>query len=232
MIRSLLVSTLALAATIPLAGAQSAAPAGTASKPTAVTGVVRPVDVAPPSTCTTPSHTLECSDGAVFLSSTTVDLYAYVGQNVKAYGQTSAGCPVVDVESVETPPPVTLAICGTGGFGCPVRLRSGPGGPAQHLLLVSLGPGFVPLSQVKGSLLLGQPFFRIATVASTEAGPGVAFNFTIPSVPALAGVRLYFQTARAGLSVTTFDVPSPLGLSNAVCLDIVGLTIDCAQPDC
>ena len=215
----------------------AAASTGLLPKSVAVSGVVQAVSPAElaglDAFCFEPSHTLECSDGTLYLVSATVDLDAYVGQNVKAYGQTIFECPYIDVQSVEVPAPVTLDLCGTGGFGCPVRLRSGPGGLAQHTLFVALAAGFFPLNPAKGSVLLGEPFFQIASKASTGPGAGAAFDFTIPPIPALIGAKLYFQTVRKPLTITT-DVspPGPPVLSNAACLEIVGVTAFCVDPDC
>src|SRR5262245_10024192 len=112
-------------------------------------------------TCVAPTHVLACSDGTFFLVSSTLDLDLYVGKNVKLYATKDDICHINDVHGVEEPPPATLAICGTGGLGCPIRLRSGPGGISQHALWVSLKPDFLPLNPNKGSFLLAQPFYLI-----------------------------------------------------------------------
>ena len=193
----------------------------------AFTGVVQPFDGVIIAICAPPSHELECSDGTFFLTSSTLDLGAWVGKNVKLYGRSvSDKCPLYDIHKVEEPPPATLALCGTGGLGCPIRLRSGPGGVTQNALWVSLKPGLVPLNPVKGSFLLAEPFFLIGVKAG-DFPDGAAFDLTLPPDPVLTGVTLYFQSARRNLAVG-----GPLHLANARCLEIVGFVFVCHDPDC
>jgi hypothetical protein len=188
------------------------------------------------SLCAPPAFALQCSDGIFFLTSSTLSLGDSVGQNLKLYGTQVGDCPLYDIHAVEEPPPATLEVCGTGGFGCPVRLRSGPGGLASHWLFASLSPGLVPLNPVKGSFLLGPQFFQIGSGFSSSFGDGVAFDFSVPIAPAFAGLRVYFQAARREVGITTpgdgLVTHPPLQFSNAACLDIVGFTLLCHEPDC
>jgi hypothetical protein len=65
-----------------------------------------------------------------------------------------------------------------------MRLRAGPGGLSQHALLVATAPGFFSSSIEKCSLLLGQPFFLLATSPAGFHQPeGYAFDFTVPFEP-------------------------------------------------
>jgi hypothetical protein len=183
----------------------------------AFTGVVQKFDGAIIAICAPPTHEFECSDGTFFLTSSTIDLDLYLGKNVKLYGN-----------KVEIPPPATLAICGTFGFGCPARVRSGPGGISQHALWVSLKPALVPLNPSKGSFLLAEPFLLIGLQAGGFPPEGAAFDFFIPAgPPALAGVPIYFQAARRDIGPV-----GPMHLSNAVCMEIVGFVLVCWDPDC
>ncbi|HZL99964.1 MAG TPA: hypothetical protein VFD43_06905 [Planctomycetota bacterium] len=185
MIRFLLTGLFVLATSAPLA-AQIIAP-----PEVSFTGVVEKADgFVIAAICAPPTHQLACSDGTYFLYSSTLDLDQYLGKNVKLYGSSLEVCPLYNVHKVEVPPPATLAICGTGGFGCPIRLRSGPGGISQHALFVSLAPGLVPLNPSKGSFLLAEPFYLLGVQVGGFPGEGAAFDFTIPGAPVLAGVTL------------------------------------------
>lgn len=206
----------------------------------AFTGVVQPAFAPTPgelelSICAPPSHTLECSAGTFFVSSSTLDLDAYIGQNVKLYGTQLFECPTFDIHTVESPPPATLAICGTGVSGCPVRLRSGPGGLATHWVFASLASGFFPLSPVKGSFMLSPPFFQVAMGFSNSFGPGPAFDFTVPPAPFLTGLTIYFQAARREVGITTPSglTQPPVQFSNVVCLPVLGFSgLLCVPADC
>jgi hypothetical protein len=179
------------------------------------------------SVCVPPTHVLACSDGTFFLMSSTLDLDLYVDKNVKLYGQQADICPIYDIHAVESPPPATLAICGTGGLGCPIRLRSGPGGISMHALWASLKPGLVPLNPVKGSFLLGEPFFLVGLTSGGFPAEGAPFDLTIPSNPILTGVTLYFQSARRDIGPA-----GPLNFANAACIEVVGFVFVCHTPDC
>ncbi|HZM01072.1 MAG TPA: hypothetical protein VFD43_12560 [Planctomycetota bacterium] len=194
----------------------------------AFTGVVEPFDGVIIAICAQPSHQLACSEGTYFLTSSTLDLNVWLGKNVKLYGKpVSDLCPLYDIHKVESPPPATLAICGTGGLGCPIRLRSGPGGISMHALWVSLKPDLVPLNPSKGSFLLAQPFYLLGIQSGGFPAEGAAFDLSIPAAPILAGVTLYFQSARRDVGPV-----GPLHLANAVCMEIVGFVLICHDPDC
>jgi len=214
---------LAAAALAPSLGAQVIDPTEVA-----FTGVLRHFSGSVSSICSLPTHELECSDGKFFLKSSTLDLEAWLGQDVKLYGNKLGICPVYDIHAVENPPPATLAICGTGGLGCPIRLRSGPGGISQHVLLVSLAPGLVTFNPLKGSLLLGTPVYMIGDSGAGSFPPeGAAFDLTIPGAPILTGVKLYFQAVRRNVGPV-----GPMQFSNAACLEIVGFVFTCEVPGC
>lgn len=199
--------------------------------PRSVTGVVVPVPqpgqgiLCPPT-----AFTLECSEGLIGITNSLIDLSLYIGQNVKlTIVPDGKACPRFAVLDVDTTPPATLQLCGTPeGLGCPIRLRSGPGGISQHFLFVSLENGFLPLSVLKGSFLLGSPFFLIG---NSGAGPfpleGAAFNYVVPSDPGLIGIDFYLQAARRDVGPV-----GPWQLSNARCFAPIGFTLVCHEPDC
>lgn len=199
--------------------------------PRSVTGVVVPVPspgqgiLCPPS-----AFSLECSEGVIGLTSSGIDLTPFIGQNVKlTIASDGKACPRYSVLAVDTTPPATLALCGTPqGLGCPIRLRSGPGGISQHYLLISLSPDFIPLSVMKGGFLLGSPFF---VIGSSGAGPfppeGAAFNYVVPSDPSLIGIDFYLQAARRDVGPI-----GPWQFSNARCFAPIGFTVLCVEPSC
>jgi hypothetical protein len=178
--------------------------------------------------CAPPTHALECSETIFGLVSSTIDLDQYIGQNVKLTAQAvDKGCPLFEVSAVE-PPETTLTLCGTAGLGCEIRLRAGPGGLSQHLLLVSTAPGFYSSNPAKGTLLLGQPFFTLATSPIAHHPPaGYAFDFVLPVDFSLVGIPIYFQTIRRDVGPV-----GPIRFSNAVCFTILGIPITCDTPDC
>jgi hypothetical protein len=193
------------------------------------TGVVKPSEFDTAQIiCAPPTHTIECSEGIFGLQSNSVDLDQFIGQNVKLTGQgVDKGCPLFEIFSV-SPPEATLTQCGTPGLGCTLRLRSGPGGLSQHLLLISTSPGFFSASPAKGSLLLGLPFMVLATSPVAHHPPeGYAFDFILPVDFSLIGIPIYAQTLRRD-----FGPAGPLRFSNAVCLTILGIPITCEMPDC
>jgi hypothetical protein len=193
------------------------------------TGVVKPWEFESAQIiCAPPTHTIECSEGIFGLQSNTLDLDQYLGQNVKLIGQgVGKGCPLFEIFAVETPE-ATLTQCGTNGLGCEMRLRAGPGGLSQHALLVATAPGFFSSSIEKGSLLLGQPFFLLATSPAGFHPPeGYAFDFTVPFDPSIVGIPIFLQTIRRDVGPV-----GPIRFANAVCLTIVGVPIHCITPDC
>lgn len=202
-----------------------------APQPIRFTGVVEPVldPGALGILCEPPNYQLACADGTFFLTSSTLDLSAYLGVNARFTATNVTGCPLWDVSAAEVPPPTSLQICGTPeGLGCPVRLRSSPGGISQHALFLSLSPGLQPVNLNVGSLLLGEPLLLVATVAGAMPVEGAAFDFTIPGDPDLIGISFYWQAASRQVG----PIVGPLQLGNAICFTPIGFTIFCAQPTC
>lgn len=191
--------------------------------------------------CLQPSFLLESGGLTLPLHEGDVDLLPYVDRLVKlTVTQELGACPFVPtlfyrVHEVEDPAPATLAICGTGGHGCPIRLRSGPGGAlVGHMLFVSLTPDFLPLPPLRGSFLLGSPFFSFGPAFSLPFSEGLAFDFQVPLDTALQGHTLYFQAARKEIGLTTgfSGTNPPLQFGNSVSLEIVGHVFVCHEPDC
>jgi hypothetical protein len=178
--------------------------------------------------CAPPTHTLECSEGIFGIQSNTIDLDLYIGVNVKLTAQgVSESCPLFEVLAVDAPQ-ATLTVCGTPGLGCTMRLRSGPGGLSQHMLLVSAAPGLFSSSVAKGSLLLSPPFITLATSPAGFHPPeGYAFDFELPMDFSLVGIPIYVQAIRRDVGPV-----GPIRFSNAVCFAILGVPIHCIQPDC
>ena len=229
-------SILALAATslaAPAALAQDGGdPFGGLSVEVTVTGFVTPlpvIDGAADTLCIFPTHQLEVPEDTVYLWSNKVDLTALLGQNVRLHGLLSTECGIIAVDSFESPPPATLLLCGTASMGCPIRLRSGPGGLTQHWLFVAPAGGFVPLNPEKGSLLLGDPLLLIGMSGAGQFGDaGAAFDFNLPSSPALIGVPIHFQAASRKIGPI-----GPIHFSNAVQLEIFGPSgLFCIEPNC
>lgn len=229
-------SLLALAAAS-LAAPQAAAqeggdPFGGLSVEVTVTGFVTPLPILhdPADTiCIAPTHQLEVPEDTVYLWSNTVELGALLGQNVRLHGLLNTDCGLIAVDSFESPPPATLTLCGTPSMGCPIRLRSGPGGLTQHWLFAAPAGGFLPLNPEKGSLLLGQPLLLIGMSGAGQFGDsGVAFDFNLPSSAALIGVPLHFQAVSRKVGPI-----GPIHFSNAVMLEIFGPSgLFCIEPDC
>lgn len=222
----------ALSLAVPPAAAQVGGPPGGLSVEVTVTGFVTPLPVIHENgdtICIAPTHQLEVPEDTVFLWSSTVDLGALLGQNVRLHGLLNTECGVMAVDSFESPPPATLTLCGTPSMGCPIRLRSGPGGLTQHWLFVAPAGGFLPLNPEKGSLLLGQPLLLIGSSGAGQFGDaGVAFDFTLPHSAALVGVPIHFQAASRKVGPI-----GPIHFSNAVQLEIFGPSgLFCIDPDC
>jgi len=235
MIRSLCIASLVLLLAGPLAASDS--------PQVGVTGTVRLA--APDATgvgdpCPQPAFLLESGGITLLLGGDEIDLLPYVDRLVKlTVTQEVLTCGLVPilfhlVHAVEDPAPATLAICGTGGLGCPIRLRSGPGGLAAHMLFVSLSPDFLPLPPERGSFLLGSPFFSIGTGLTTTFSDGLAFDFNIPLDNVLTGLTLHFQAARKEIGLTTGfgGTNPPLQFGNAVSLEIAGHVFVCHPTDC
>jgi hypothetical protein len=232
---SLAASLAALLAAAPRAAAQDGeGPIIPLSIEVSVSGFVTPLpilhggDEANP-LCIAPTHQLEVPEDTVYLWSNEVDLGALLGQNVRLHGILNTDCGIVAVDSVESPPPATLALCGTAAMGCPIRLRSGPGGLTQHWLFAAPAGGFIPLNPEKGSLLLSDPLFLIGASGAGQFGDlGVAFDFMLPNSAALIGVPIHFQAVSRKIGPI-----GPIHFSNAVQLEIFGpLGMQCIQPDC
>lgn len=221
MIRSLL-AVLALTC---VASAQIVAP-----QPISVTGVLWLNQIQGPGVlCAPGTHVMQCSEGLVQFKSSSVDLDSLVGQNVTLTAiQTSKQCPLYEVTDVQKNPAATLTLCGTGaGLGCPIRLRSEPGGLSQHWLLISAFPGWQPVSIPEGTFLLGGPFIILPAGAGQFGAEGAAWDFDIPSDPTLIGLEVFMQAARRDVGPI-----GPLRYSNAVCFQIIGFTLLCIEPDC
>jgi hypothetical protein len=212
-----------------LVGVASTAAQPSIGPPTAATGVVVPASDVGGSVCVAnASHAMACNGGLFFLTSSSLDLDAFLGQNVKlTMSLVSPGCPLYEVTAVDTTPPATLTLCGTaGGLGCPFRLRSGPGALSEHWVLASAGPGFVPLGVNKGAFLLELPFLIVGhAVAGGVEGP--AFDFVMPDDPSLIGLHVFAQSARRDVGPV-----GPIQFGNAVCWEILGYTLLCHDLDC
>ena len=221
-------------AVAPLAAAQEGeGPIGPLNIEVTVTGFVTPLPVLDAATlgpfCIAPTHQLEVPEDTVYLWSNKVDLTSLLGMNVRLHGTLRTDCGVVTVDSFESPPPATLTLCGTPAMGCPIRLRSGPGGLTQHWLFVAPAGDFIPLNPEKGSLLLGTPLLMIGVSGPGQFGDsGKAFDFNLPSNPNLVGVPIHFQAASRKVGPI-----GPIRFSNAVLLEIFGpMGMLCIQPDC
>lgn len=235
MMRALSLPSAVVLAVSLFAGSAAAQIIGPTSTETAVTGVVRyaffPTAGSVGGICGQPLYTLEGLEGTVYLASATLDLEPYLDQLVKLHGAMSSECPVLEVASVQAPPPASLAICGTPGFGCTVRLVSGPSGLATHWFLASPFADFIALNPEKGAFLLGQPFALVGPFNSTAFGPA-RFDFSVPMIPALVDQPIYFQSARRAASLIGPGTQSPIQLANRVTLNVVGFVLLCHEPDC
>lgn len=204
-----------------------AASAALAQRPFCITGVVEPVGGF--TTCMQ-GETHRIAGTSVFLRSATVNLGSYVGQLVRVTGSDiGITCRVVDVATVSNPPAL-LTGCGTPMPGCPIRLRVGPSSLGQWALFGSFTSGFVPLGctppdGIDGTILLGQPTFALASGLLT--GTGGEHTIQIPAVPALAGVRVWFQGARQDIG----PVGPPL-LTNVVEMQLVPFMPVCGPVNC
>jgi hypothetical protein len=197
-----------------------------AEQPISFTGVVQAVDFGPGIICAPPTHEIECAGGTFFLTSTTINLNFYIGKNVKLTGTNiGAGCPTWDVSAVEDPPPTSLIFCGSPTPSCPIRLRSVPGGISQHFLLLGFSPGLTPKNLYSGSLLLGDPWFVLASTSGAVGLEGAAFDFQLPGDAALAGLSVWFQAVRRDVGPV-----GPFRFSNAVCITLTGPSPPCIDP--
>ncbi len=192
-----------------------------ATQEVAVTGVVKPIG-AP--VCAGATHELECTD--VTLASAVIDLDALIGQNVRLTGKlTGAPCATLDVGASE-PPVATLISCGNPVPGCGMRFRVGPSGViGQYWLFYSPFSDVVPLSPQKGTLLLGNPFFLLAS--GLTFGDEAAVDIVLPSDTSLTGVEVFLQGARRDVGPV-----GPIQFSNAICFTILGPSPPCVSTDC
>lgn len=177
-----------------------------------------------PSICQEETHVVTCN--GTKLKSTTVDLNNYLG---KPYLFTAnlegVTCDIWNVTAVSAPP-ATLVHCGSAVPGCPMRLRVGPTGPlGQWFLWYSTKSAFQPLDPVTGTLMLGPPYIFAGTGYS--AGTSTTFDFTLPSNPALIGLKIFAQGAHQSIGPV-----GPLRLSNPTCFTILPPMPPCTQPNC
>jgi hypothetical protein len=195
------------------------------------TGVIQPASLA--TFCQEETHYLTCSASTpaaptgLLLKSSTLDLSLWEGQNaVFTAVPRGVECEIWDVIDVHVPPPATLVVCGAPVPGCEMRLRVGPSGVlGQYWLYVSLAPGFVPINPVKGTLLIAEPLIFVAS--GSTAGLDATVDFTLPTMPLLTGLSLWFQGARRDIGPI-----GPVQLTNAVCLTILGPSPPCHSIDC
>lgn len=204
-----------------------AASVAVAQRPFCITGVVEPVVSA---TVCMQGETHRIAGTGVYLRSSLVNLAPYVGQVVRVTGSDiGLTCRVVDVFTVSAPP-AQLTGCGTPMPGCPIRLRVGPASLGQWALFGSFTSGFVPLGcsppdGIDGTILLGLPTFALASGLLT--GTGGEHTIQIPAVPALAGVRVWFQGARQDLGPV-----GPPQLTNVVEMQLVPFMPVCGPVNC
>ena len=170
------------------------------------------------------THRLECS--SVLLVSDTVDLDAWLGQNVRVTGVTiPAFCDVISVTAVE-PAPKTLSVCGTPAMGCPLRFKLSPSdGIGGFVLLASAAVDLAPVSFVSGSLLLAPPLVFVAQ--GFQMNPATTIDVTIPPLAPLVGVSVYLQGAMwkigpVGPPVFTNPTCLTISPSLAFCIDPTG----------
>lgn len=204
-----------------------AAPTAVAQTPVCITGMLEPLAGA---TICMQGETHRLAGTAVFLRSSLLDLRPYNGQVVRVTGsEIGLLCRVVDVVTV-SPPPAQLTSCGSPMPGCPLRLRVGPSTLGQWALFGAFSSDFLPLgctppNGIDGTILLGQPTFALASGLLT--GTGGDHTIQIPAVPALAGVRVWFQGARQDIAPV-----GPAQLTNVVEMQLVPFMPVCAPVNC
>jgi len=179
-----------------------------------ITGVVIPTPG--PIGCGLSTHLLTCTD--VFLyADDPAKLDAVVGHNVKLLGNEvpvpGVTCHLIKVSEVEEPPPATLVACGSFVPGCTVKFVICPGGLSQFGLWVALDQGYKPITPLKGTWLLGEPFFLIALGFDGAACHEVVFD--VPAMPILVDVPVWFQAARREIGPV-----GPLQLTNVECVTL------------
>ena len=197
----------------------------------AVTGEVQ--EAGPGQVCGDAEYVIDCL--GVPIAADGLDLGAYVGQTVRLVAvETFDPCGSLDVLAVE-PAPATLTLCGTAAPGCAMRLRSAPGGAAEHIVLGAGEVGFVPIGPNLGTLLLNVPIVILFQTFSAGFEPaGAKVELQIPNSPALVGLEVRMQAARRDI-LPIFPGNPPVGpwrLSNVVCLDVAEALGACAPADC
>jgi hypothetical protein len=189
-----------------------------------VTGVVVPLPG--PIGCGPATHMLMCTQ--VFLYGDTALLQSLVGKNVRLLGTeasvSGASCHLVKVAGAEAPP-VSLDWCGSPTPGCALRFVVCPGAIAQFWLFASPAEGYHPLAPIKGTWLLGDPAFLLAT--GVGGGPCHDFDVTVPPDPVLIGVTVHLQAARRDIGPA-----GPIQLTNSICITILPSTMPCVPPNC
>lgn len=167
------------------------APAASAQQPMSLLGRIE--KLAAPIACA-PNATHIVKDTAVLLYSGTVNLDQSPGIPRRIVGiNRTVTCPLVEVTALESSP-FTLSVCNKPGLGCAVTVDMCPSPTTgQHLLFVSAGPGFAPVTVATGTFLL-HPLYL-----SLGGGPNTAVCQSIPLTLAgpasLVGLELWFQAA-------------------------------------
>ena len=135
---------------------------------------------------------VDCTDTT--LTSSTIDLNAFVGQQVELNGtwNGSSAAPSVDVAAISAVAKL-FEVGGGGKLGDEVRLKvtSDPGDVA--IMFVALDDGFLPAHR-NGVLLLD--FATMLHVATGTVGGGGTFEMkgTVPNDPALDGLVVHGQS--------------------------------------
>jgi len=215
-----LLAVLALLAPVNPPGAQTAPP-----QEVGITGKV--VLLPGPTICDAGTHMLECTD--VLLSAELSVLDPLVGKTVKLFGikDDYFYCNIIDVSSVQDPPPSTLAWCGSPVSGCKLNFSVCPGGLSQYWLFASPSSGFKPFNPSRGTWLLGDPAWLIASGGSS-ATPCHEVSFIVPPIPAVTGVDLWLQAAHREIGEV-----GPITLTNVICLTLQPVGPPCTtDSDC
>ena len=191
-----------------------------------VTGVLEPSGF----TICMQGETHHLADTPVFLRSNTINLNAFLGQNVRVEG-TDIGllCRVLDVTSA-TPAGATLELCGTPMPGCSIKLKVGPGAIGQWALAASFGSGFLPLGcappdMLDGTWLLGTP--AVTLVVAPFTGPFGEYIWPLPNDPSLQGIQLMFQGARQD-----FGPIGPIQFTNVLPVQLIPFMPPCGSINC
>lgn len=175
-------------------------------------------------------ETHRLADTSVYLRSSTVNLNAFLGQNVRVDG-TDIGllCRVLDVTAA-TPAPATLELCGTPMPGCSIKFKVGPGAVGSYALAASFGSGILPLGcsppdMLDGTWLLGSP--AVTIVVAPFSGPFGEYTWPLPNNPSLQGVSLRFQGARQDTAPV-----GPAQFTNVLPVQLVPFMPPCGSINC